>query len=136
MLELTTAYVADRRQFGVPVGSFQAVKHAAAEMLVDVEAARSAVRYASWAVDADSEDALMWASIAKAHTAVAGPRVADKALFLHGAIGYTWEHDLQFPFKRAKSDSWLFGGATQHQDLIAARLGLTPNRPAALSEVR
>jgi alkylation response protein AidB-like acyl-CoA dehydrogenase len=136
MLELTTAYVADRRQFGVPVGSFQAVKHAAAEMLVDVEAARSAVRYASWAVDADAEDALMWASIAKAHTAAAAPRVADKALFLHGAIGYTWEHDLQFPFKRAKSDSWLFGGATQHQDLIAARLGLIPNLPVALSGAR
>jgi alkylation response protein AidB-like acyl-CoA dehydrogenase len=136
MLELTTAYVADRRQFGVAVGSFQAVKHAAAEMLVDVEAARSAVRYASWAVDADTDDALTWASIAKAHSASAVPRVADKALFLHGAIGYTWEHDLQFPFKRAKSDSWLFGGSAQHQDLIAAHLGLAPHRPVALSGTR
>jgi alkylation response protein AidB-like acyl-CoA dehydrogenase len=136
MLELTTAYVADRRQFGVPVGSFQAVKHAAAEMLVDVEAARSAVRYASWAADAESDDALVWASIAKAHTATAGPRVADKALFLHGAIGYTWEHDLQFPFKRTKSDSWLFGSSAQHQDLIAARLGLIADRPPALSGTR
>ncbi|MEA2212375.1 MAG: hypothetical protein QOF83_2323 [Solirubrobacteraceae bacterium] len=133
MLELTTAYVADRRQFGVPVGSFQAVKHAAAEMLVDVEAVRSAVRYASWAVDGDAGDARTWASIAKSHTAAAAPRVADKALFLHGAIGYTWEHDLQFQFKRAKSDSWLFGGSAQHQDLIAGRLGLTPDRPVVLS---
>lgn len=131
MLELTTAYVADRRQFGVPVGSFQAVKHAAAEMLVDVEAARSAVRYASWAVDADAPDGLMWGSIAKSHTATTASRVADKALFLHGAVGYTWEHDLQFPFKRAKSDAWLFGSADHHRDRIAGYLALSPELAAA-----
>ncbi|MEA2212376.1 MAG: hypothetical protein QOF83_2324, partial [Solirubrobacteraceae bacterium] len=68
--------------------------------------------------------------------ATAAPRVADKALFLHGAIGYTWEHDLQFPFKRSKSDAWLFGSSPQHQDLIAAHLGLTPDRPVALSGAR
>lgn len=130
MLDLTTAYVTDRRQFGVPVGSFQAVKHAAAEMLVDVEAVRSAVRYASWAVDADAPEGLMWASIAKSHSAAAAPRVADKALFLHGAIGYTWEHDLQFPFKRAKSCAWLFGSADEHRDRIATYLALSPELAA------
>lgn len=126
LLAMTTAYVADRRQFGVPVGSFQAVKHAAAEMLVDVEASRSAVQYAAWAVDAGAPDACVQASIAKAYACGAAARVADKALFLHGAIGYTWEHDLQFLFKRAKSDLLLFGTPEHHLDLIAAQLPLTP----------
>jgi alkylation response protein AidB-like acyl-CoA dehydrogenase len=126
LLALTTAYVADRRQFSVPVGSFQAVKHAVAEMLVDVEASRSAVQYAAWAVDAQSDDALVQASIAKAYACAAAARVADKALFLHGAIGYTWEHDLQFLFKRAKSDLQLFGTPDHHLDLIAAHLPLMP----------
>jgi alkylation response protein AidB-like acyl-CoA dehydrogenase len=124
LLELTVEYVAERRQFGVPVGAFQAVKHAAAQMLVDVEACRSAVSYAAWAVDDGAEDAAIAAAIAKSHTADAASRVADRALFLHGAIGYTWEHDLQFLFKRIKSDAVLFGGATAHRDRIAVALGI------------
>ena len=125
LLEMTVAYVTDRRQFGVPVGSFQAVKHAAAMMLVDVEAARSAVRYASWAVDCDAEDAATWAAIAKIHACDAGAHVADRALFLHGAIGYTWEHDLQFCFKRTRSDAALFGAPDAHRDRLADALTLT-----------
>jgi alkylation response protein AidB-like acyl-CoA dehydrogenase len=127
LLEMTVAYVADRRQFGVPVGSFQAVKHSAAMMLVDVEAARSAVRYASWAVDSDTDDASTWASIAKVGACGAAPHIADKALFLHGAIGYTWESDLQFPFKRTKSDELLFGAPDAHRDRIAGDLALDPS---------
>jgi alkylation response protein AidB-like acyl-CoA dehydrogenase len=122
LLEMTVEYVAERRQFGVAVGSFQAVKHAAAEMLVDVEACRSAVQYAAWAVDDGAADATIHAAIAKSHVAVASSRVADRALFLHGAIGYTWEHDLQLLFKRVKSDALLFGGAAVHRDRIAAAL--------------
>lgn len=124
LLELTVAYVAERRQFGVAVGSFQAVKHAAAEMLVDVEASRSAVHYAAWAVDADDAGLGMYAAVAKAYASAAAVRVADKALFLHGAIGYTWEHDLQFLFKRAKSDALLFGSADAYRDRIADGLEL------------
>ena len=124
LLAMTVAYVADRRQFGVPVGSFQAVKHAAAMMLVEVEGARSAVRYASWAVDADVPEAGAWASIAKVGSCAAAPHVADRALFLHGAIGYTWEHDLQFQFKRTKSDELLFGSPGAHRDRIADGLSL------------
>src|SRR3954468_6587585 len=119
-LELTTQYVGERKQFGVPVGSFQAVKHAAAEMLVDVEAARSAVMHAAWAVGAGEPGAAQQASIAKAIACAGAVRVADKALFLHGAVGYTWEHDLQFPFKRIKSDALLFGSPDVHLDLLAA----------------
>jgi alkylation response protein AidB-like acyl-CoA dehydrogenase len=133
LLEMTVEYVADRRQFGVPVGSFQAVKHAAAEMLVDVEASRSAVRYAAWAVDSATDDDAVWASIAKIHAGSAAPRVADKALFLHGAIGYTWEHDLQFAFKRTKSDEKLFGSPDQHRDRIAESLALEQPSTAALA---
>jgi alkylation response protein AidB-like acyl-CoA dehydrogenase len=121
-LELTTHYVGERKQFGVPVGSFQAVKHAAAEMLVDVEAARSAVMHAAWAVGAEEADAARHASIAKAVACAGASRVADKALFLHGAVGYTWEHDLQFLFKRIKSDAQLFGSPDTHLDLLAAAL--------------
>jgi alkylation response protein AidB-like acyl-CoA dehydrogenase len=125
LLEMTVEYVKDRRQFGVPVGTFQAVKHAAAMMLVEVEGARSAVRYGAWAVDSDAEGARSWASIAKVGSCGAAPHVADRALFLHGAIGYTWEHDLQFCFKRTKSDEWLFGSPDAHRDRIAGGLELT-----------
>lgn len=131
MLDLTTEYIAERRQFGVPVGSFQAVKHAAAEMLVATEASRSAVQYAAWAVDAAQDDGAVQASIAKSYACHAAVAVADKALFLHGAVGYTWEHDLQFPFKRAKSDELLFGTPDDHLDRIADALGLLPEPAAA-----
>jgi alkylation response protein AidB-like acyl-CoA dehydrogenase len=126
MLELSTEYVMQREQFGVPVGSFQAVKHAAAEMLVDVEATRSAVLYAAWALDADAPDADLSAWIAKAHGSAAIVRVADRALFLHGAVGFTWEHDLQLLFKRAKSAALLFGSGDRYRDRIADELQLTP----------
>jgi alkylation response protein AidB-like acyl-CoA dehydrogenase len=124
LLEETVSYVGERRQFGVPVGSFQAVKHAAAEMLVDVEASRSAVMHAAWSVAAGEPDAALQGSIAKTVACAAAVRVADKALFLHGAVGYTWEHDLQLLFKRIKSDALLFGSPDVHRDLIAAQLGL------------
>ena len=126
MLELTVEYVGQRVQFGVPVGSFQAVKHAAAEMLVALEGTRSAVYYAAWAVGASEPGAATDAWVAKAQAGHAASEVADKALFLHGAVGYTWEHDLQLLFKRAKSDAQLFGGPELYEDRIADALGLVP----------
>jgi alkylation response protein AidB-like acyl-CoA dehydrogenase len=125
MLELTVEYVAERIQFGVPVGSFQAVKHTAAEMLVAIEGTRAAVEYAAWAVGAGEPDSTTDAWVAKARAARSGSFVADKALFLHGAVGYTWEHDLQLLFKRAKSDAELFGGAGAYDERIADSLSLT-----------
>jgi alkylation response protein AidB-like acyl-CoA dehydrogenase len=125
MLDLTVQYVGERKQFGVAVGSFQAVKHAAAEMLVDVEASRSAVMHGAWAVGVGEPDAAVHAAIAKVQACGAAVRVADKALFLHGAVGYTWEHDLQFLFKRAKSDALVFGSPDTYRDLIASALVLT-----------
>lgn len=130
MLDMTMEYVVERKQFGVPVGSFQAVKHAAAEMLVDVEASRSAVHHGAWAVQAGI-DGELHAAIAKSHSCEAAARVADKALFLHGAVGYTWEHDLQLLFKRAKSDVLMFGSPDAHRDVIARELALLPAGGAA-----
>ena len=126
LLEMTVAYVKQREQFGTPVGSFQAVKHAAAMMLVEVEASRSALQYGAWAVDAGTDDAERWAAIAKIQACGSAPHVADRALFLHGAIAYTWDHDLQFCFKRTRSDEWLFGGPDAYRDRIADGLALRP----------
>jgi alkylation response protein AidB-like acyl-CoA dehydrogenase len=131
MLDLTVEYVGQRVQFGVPVGSFQAVKHAAAEMLVAIEGTRAAVHYAAWAVGAGEPGAEVDAWVAKARASRAAAGVADKALFLHGAVGYTWEHDLQLLFKRAKSDALLFGGPDLYADRIAGALDLVPQSALA-----
>lgn len=130
MLDTTVAYVKERKQFGVAVGSFQAVKHYAAQMVVPIEATRAAVQYAAWALDADEDDAVLHAWIAKAYAADQLDDVADKALFLHGAIGYTWEHDLQLPFKRVKADARMAGSAAGYHDRVAALVGLTGEAPA------
>jgi alkylation response protein AidB-like acyl-CoA dehydrogenase len=133
MLDLTVEYVGQRVQFGVPVGSFQAVKHAAAEMLVSIEGTRAAVHYAAWAVGAGESGGALDAWVAKARSARAASSVADKALFLHGAVGYTWEHDLQLLFKRAKSDAQLFGGPDLYDDRIADALQLTRREQPSLA---
>jgi alkylation response protein AidB-like acyl-CoA dehydrogenase len=124
MLDLTVEYVGQRVQFGVAVGSFQAVKHAASEMVVAIEGTRAAGQYAAWAVGEHEPGALTEAWVAKSRAASAAVLVADKALFLHGAVGYTWEHDLQLLFKRAKSDAALLGGAAAYEDRIADALAL------------
>lgn len=125
LLDLTVEYVGQRVQFGVPVGSFQAVKHAASEMLVAIEGTRAAVQYAAWAVGEGEPGAHTDAWVAKSRASRAALLVADKALFLHGAVGYTWEHDLQLLFKRAKSDAALLGGAGAYEDRIADAMALT-----------
>jgi alkylation response protein AidB-like acyl-CoA dehydrogenase len=129
MLELTVEYVGQRVQFGVPVGSFQAVKHAAAEMVVGIEGTRGVVQYAAWAVGAGEPGAELDAWVAKARAARSASMAADRALFLHGAVGYTWEHDLQLLFKRAKSDAEVFGGPGLYDDRIADALELTIAQP-------
>jgi alkylation response protein AidB-like acyl-CoA dehydrogenase len=126
MLDMTVEYVAERHQFGVPVGSFQAVKHTAAEMLAAIEGTRAAVHYAAWSVAAGERNSAVDAWVAKSRAARSAAFVADKALFLHGAVGYTWEHDLQLLFKRAKSDGELYGGPDVYEDRIADALALAP----------
>jgi alkylation response protein AidB-like acyl-CoA dehydrogenase len=125
MLDLAVAYSKQRHQFGVPIGSFQAVKHAAAMILVGVEAARSAVYFAAASVDAGGPDAFLHAAAVKAQVTAEGARSADSALTLHGAIGYTWEYDLQLFFKRARLDEKLLGNPAQWNERIASGLALT-----------
>ena len=122
VLEMTTAYAMDRRQFGRPIGSFQAVKHHCADMLVDVEAMRSVLYWAAWCVDVGHPDASLAASSAKAWCSQAGPRVIATGLQIHGGIGFTWDHDLHLFLKRANLDQATFGGSRFHQDRAAGLL--------------
>jgi alkylation response protein AidB-like acyl-CoA dehydrogenase len=122
LLEDSVSYAGVREQFGRPIGSFQAVKHRCADMLVDVEGMRSAVYYAAWAVDTGAPDASLAASTAKAWAGDAGPRVASSALQVHGGIGFTWDHDLHLFLKRAQLDSVTFGDASWHRERIARLL--------------
>jgi alkylation response protein AidB-like acyl-CoA dehydrogenase len=126
MLEMTVTYSQQRHQFGVPIGSFQAVKHAAATILVGVEAARSIVYFAAASAQAGDPQSLLHAAAAKAQVTADGAAAADSALTLHGAIGYTWEHDLQLYYKRAKLDEQLYGPPAAWYDRIADSLDLLP----------
>lgn len=121
-LDMTVQYVKDRKQFDVPVGSFQAVQHAAALMLRDTEGARAATYYAAWAADAQPEDLPTAAAMAKAAASDAGRTVTAAAIQLHGGIGFTWEADVHWLFKRAQLDSALLGGASTHRARIVEQL--------------
>jgi alkylation response protein AidB-like acyl-CoA dehydrogenase len=114
-LDMTVAYVKDRRQFGVPVGGFQAVQHTAAEMLRHTEAARAAAYYAAWTADAEPVRLPLAAAMAKAAASDAARAVTASAIQLHGGIGFTWEADVHWLFKRAQIGSRLFGGAAAHR---------------------
>lgn len=122
MLDLTVEYSKQRKQFGQPIGAFQAVKHAAAQMLVTVEAARSVALYAAAAADAELEDTELIAAVAKAQSTGSIAELAESALTVHGAIGYTWEHDLHLFYKRAKLDRVLFGTPGAWNERIAANV--------------
>ncbi|MFJ8996211.1 acyl-CoA dehydrogenase family protein [Streptomyces sp. NPDC102279] len=124
MLGLAVEYSKQRHQFGVPIGSFQAVKHAAATILVGVEAARSAVYFAAASVESGAPQAALHAAAVKAQVTAEGAHAADSALTLHGAIGYTWEHDLHLFYKRAKLDEKLCGTAAVWNERIADGLAL------------
>ncbi len=119
MLERTCEYVRERHQFGVPVGSFQAVKHKLADVRVAIEFAAPLVARAGWAVTHDGERAGVWASMAKAAAADAAELAARHALQCHGAIGYSWEHDLHLWMKRAWALSRAWGDAAWHRERVA-----------------
>ncbi|MGY2083988.1 acyl-CoA dehydrogenase family protein [Blastococcus sp. SYSU DS0539] len=120
LLDLGVAYAAQRLQFGRPIGSFQAVKHRLADMLVEVEHARSAAYHAAWAVPDGSDDPALAASMAQAVCSAAATRIAKDAVQVHGGIGFTWEHQAHLYFKRAFTDAVLLGSADEHRDRIAA----------------
>jgi alkylation response protein AidB-like acyl-CoA dehydrogenase len=118
-LDMTLQYVKERQQFGVAVGSFQAVSHRCAEMLLQTESARSAAYYAAWAAGADPERLAEAAALAGAAAADGGREVTAAAIQMHGGIGFTWEADVHWLFKRAQLDAALLGGARQHRASLA-----------------
>lgn len=123
VLEETVAYAKIREQFGVPIGSFQAIKFKAADMLLELEAARSASLSASTAVAEGAADRAFAAEVAKAVCSDAFFAIAAESIQIFGGIGFTWEHDAHFYFKRAKSSELLLGNADVHRERIAARKG-------------
>jgi alkylation response protein AidB-like acyl-CoA dehydrogenase len=124
VLDMTTEYAKIRIAFGKPIGTYQGVKHRAADMLVDVENAKSLTYYAAWAVDENAPEAALAASMAKAYVTDAYRKVAGAGIQLHGGIGFTWEHDLHLYFKRAKSSEFTFGDATYHRERVAQLINL------------
>jgi alkylation response protein AidB-like acyl-CoA dehydrogenase len=122
-LDMTVAYVSQRKQFGVPVGSFQAVSHRCAEMLLHTESARSTAYYAAWAADADPDRIEEAAALAAAAAATGGREVTAGAIQAHGGIGFTWEADVHWLYKRAEVDRALLGGAGRHHAALARAAG-------------
>src|SRR5215208_1496210 len=121
-LDMTVAYVSERKQFGVPVGSFQAVGHRCAQMLLDTEGARSAAYFAAWAADAAPEQLAEASGLAGAAAGEAGIEVTGSAIQAHGGIGFTWEADVHWLFKRAQLDAALLGSASGHRARLARRV--------------
>ena len=124
VLDMTVEYAKIRQAFGRPIGSYQGVKHRAADMLVDVENSKSITYYAAWALDEGAAEAPLAVSMAKAYVSDAYRRVAAAGIQLHGGIGFTWEHDLHLYFKRAKGSEFTFGDATHHRERVAQLVNL------------
>lgn len=124
VLEESVQYAKDRVQFGRPIGSFQAIKHKCADMLLEVESAKSAAYYASWSAAEDNDELPVVASLAKAYCSDAYFHSAAENIQIHGGIGFTWEHNAHLYFKRAKSSEILLGDATYHRELLAQRIGI------------
>lgn len=124
VLDMAVAYAGEREQFGRPIGSFQAVKHRCADMLVDVEGMRSAAYWAAWCIAAGHADAPIAASTAKTWCSDAAKRVMASGLQVHGGIGFTWEHDVHLYLKRSQLDQVSFGDATFHRSRLADLLRL------------
>jgi alkylation response protein AidB-like acyl-CoA dehydrogenase len=119
-MELAVAYAKERKQFGRAIGTYQAVSHACAQMLLEVEGARAAVLWAAWALDHEPETAPLATACAKAYAGDAGRRVPRSALQVHGGIGFTWEHDLHFFLKRGEANAHMYGDGAAQRERIAA----------------
>jgi len=123
-LDMTVAYVKERRQFGRPVGSFQGVKHRLADVWVTVSQARAASRYAAACLAAGAPDTAIAVALAKAYCSDAAVQAAQECVQLHGGIGFTWEHPAHLYLKRAKADSIAFGTAGAHRAALGALVEL------------
>jgi alkylation response protein AidB-like acyl-CoA dehydrogenase len=118
-LEMAVEYSKVREQFGKPIGSFQALKHAASEIVSELEPARSLLWYAAYALDADPKTAPRAAAMAKARLSEVYSRATDRAVLMHGGIGFTWEHDIHLWFKRSRFDESYFGSPPYHRERVA-----------------
>jgi alkylation response protein AidB-like acyl-CoA dehydrogenase len=123
-LDMAVQYAKDRVQFGRPIGSFQAIKHKCADMLLEVESAKSAAYYAGWCAAELNDELPSVASLAKSYCSEAYFHAAAENIQIHGGIGFTWEHPAHLYFKRAKSSELLFGDPTYHRELLAQRIGI------------
>jgi alkylation response protein AidB-like acyl-CoA dehydrogenase len=123
-LDMAVGYAKVRHQFGRPIGSFQAIKHRCADLLLEVESLRSAVQYAAAAVAEDSAEVPTVASLVKAYASDVYFHVAAENIQIHGGIGFTWEHDAHLYFKRAKASELFLGDASYHREHLATRIGL------------
>ena len=123
-LEMAVQYAKDRVQFGRPIGSFQAIKHKCADMLLEVESAKSAAYYAGWCASELNDELPSVASLAKSYCSEAYFHTTAENIQIHGGIGFTWEHPAHLYFKRAKSSELLFGDPTYHRELLAQRIGI------------
>ena len=121
---MAVEYAKERKQFGRAIGTYQAVSHMCAQMLLEVEGARSAVYWAAWALDHEPETAALATACAKAYAGDAGRRVPRAAMQVHGGIGFTWEHDLHFFLKRGEANAHAYGSGASHRERIAALAGL------------
>ncbi|MDQ1419139.1 MAG: hypothetical protein QOJ52_1101 [Acidimicrobiaceae bacterium] len=124
VLEMSVEYAKVRVQFGRPIGSFQAVKHKCADMLLAVESAKSAAYYAAWTAADDDEELPVMASLAKAFCSEAYFKAAADNIQIHGGIGFTWDHPAHLYFKRAKSSELILGDPAYHRELLAQRIGI------------
>ena len=124
VLEMAVEYAKVRVQFGRPIGSFQAIKHKCADMLLEVESAKSAAYYGLWCAAELNDELPSVASLAKAYCSEAYFHATAENIQIHGGIGFTWEHPAHLYFKRAKSSELLFGDPTYHRELLAQRIGI------------
>jgi alkylation response protein AidB-like acyl-CoA dehydrogenase len=124
VLDMSVQYAKDRVQFGRPIGSFQAIKHKCADMLLEVESGKSAAYYASWAAAEDNDELPVVAALAKAYCSEAYFHATAENIQIHGGIGFTWEHPAHLYFKRAKSSEIFLGDPTYHRELLAQRIGI------------
>lgn len=124
VLDMAVRHAKTRVQFGRAIGSFQAIKHKCADMLVEVESAKSAAYYARWALDNSPAEGPLGAFMAKARCSEAYFRVASENIQIHGGIGFTWEHDAHLFFKRAKTSELLFGGSSWYREKVSIVLGI------------
>ena len=118
-LDITVEYAKTRKQFGKPIGMFQAVQHQCADMYLETESARSAVYYAAWALQHHAPDAAAAVSIAKLYASDASRTVGNRGIQIHGGMGFTWENDLHLYYRRAKASETMFGDATFHRERLA-----------------